>query len=313
VQGKILIVDGISTNRIVLKVKLTAAFYQVVQAGSLAEALDCIASDEPDLVLTAMNLPDGSAAELCAKLLETHKTAALPVLAVASSADPQKRLDTIHAGAFDVMNKPINETLLLGRVRNMIRAHRTLAKWQLRDDASCYLGLSEAPAEFVRPVNVAIIGSDAGPLHGWASQMTQHMAARYTVTLLRDALASLHKGTPPDAIVLALPDTSAQSETCLRLISALRASALTQDIALLVLQTIEDPIKATSALDIGADDVMTGGFHAPELALRLRSLLKRKRQVAQLLKSVLIGLREAVNDPLTEFFNRRYAIYDPID
>ncbi len=35
-QGKILIIDGISTNRIVLKVKLTAAFYQVVQASTQA-------------------------------------------------------------------------------------------------------------------------------------------------------------------------------------------------------------------------------------------------------------------------------------
>ena len=98
-QGKILIVDGISTNRIVLKVKLTAAFYQVVQAGSLAEALELIVSNTPDLVLTSMNLPDGSAAELCAKLRESYKTAALPVLAIASSANPQKRLDTLHAGA----------------------------------------------------------------------------------------------------------------------------------------------------------------------------------------------------------------------
>ena len=44
-QGKILIVDGISTNRIVLKVKLTAAFYHVVQAGSLALALEIVAEE----------------------------------------------------------------------------------------------------------------------------------------------------------------------------------------------------------------------------------------------------------------------------
>lgn len=307
-QGKVLIVDGISTNRIVLKVKLTAAFYQVIQAGSLAEALECVASDAPDLVVSAMNLPDGSAAELCAKLRESYKTATLPVLAIASSADPQKRLDTLHAGAFDVMNKPVNETLLLGRVRNMISAHRTLAQWQLRDDTNCALGLSEAPAEFERPVNVAFIGDELGSLRGWASRMFPHMSARYTVTLLRDAMASLHADTPPEAVVLALPDAHDQGDTCLRLISAIRASAQAQDIALLVLQKVEDPLLATSTLDMGADDVMTGGFHAPELALRLKALLKRKRQVAQLLQRVRTGLRDAVNDPLKGLYNRRYAM-----
>lgn len=313
-QGKILIVDGISTNRIVLKVKLTAAFYQVIQAGSLAQALDVVATQEPDMILTAMNLPDGTAAELCTRLRANHKSAKLPVLAVASSVDVQSRLDTLRAGAFDVMNKPVNETLLLGRVRSMIRSQRTFAQWQMRDDTRCALGLSEAPTEFLRPANVSLIGTDAGALRGWVRDVLPHMRARYSVTLLGDALAALNADTPPDAIVLAMPDvqampaTAAQSDTCLRLISALRASAQTQDVALLVIQHAEDPARATSALDMGADDVMTAGFDAPELALRLQILLKRKRQVAQLLQSVHTGLREAINDPLTGLYNRRYAI-----
>ena len=307
-QGKILIVDGISTNRIVLKVKLTAAFYHVVQAGSLALALEIVAEEKPDMILTAMNLPDGTAAELCARLRENHKTATLPVLAIASSADLQGRLDTLHAGAFDVMNKPVDETLFLGRVRNMIRAHRTFAQWQMRDDTRCALGLSEAPSEFQRTATISLIGTEAGMLRGWVREMVPQMRAQYSVTLLGDAMAALNADTPPDAIVLALPETAPHSDTCLRLISALRASAQTQDVALLVLQKTEQPLLATTALDMGADDVMTGGFYGPELALRLDVLLKRKRQAAQLLQSVRTGLREAVNDPLTGLYNRRYAM-----
>ncbi|WP_298857725.1 diguanylate cyclase [uncultured Sulfitobacter sp.] len=307
-QGKILIVDGISTNRIVLKVKLSAAFYHVVQAGSLAQALELVEDQKPDMILTAMNLPDGTAAELCAHLRENSKTAALPVLAIASSANLQGRLDTLHAGAFDVMNKPVNETLLLGRVRNMIRAQRTFAQWQMRDDTRCALGLSEAPSEFQRPATVSLIGTELGMLRGWVRELLPRMRAKYSVTLLGDAMAALNADTPPDAIVLALPDNAVQSDTCLRLISALRASAQTQDVALLVLQKTEESIVATAALDMGADDVMTGGFYGPELALRLDVLLKRKRQAAQLLQSVRMGLREAVNDPLTGLYNRRYAM-----
>ena len=307
-QGRILIVDGISTNRIVLKVKLAAAFYQVEQAGTMAEALSLIAAKPPDLVLTAMDLPDGSAAQLCLRLRERHATAMLPVLAVANAGDKDARIATLRAGAFDVMDKPVNETLLLGRVRNMIRENDKYTEWQMRDDTKCALGLAEAPAEFVRPGSICVIGTDAAPMQGWVRRLQPYLRANYSVILLRDALAGLHRGSPSDAVVLALPQTVAETEDCLRLISAMRASAITRDIALLVIQKTPDPARATLALDMGADDVMTAGFDGPEIALRLQVLLRRKRQVAQMLQGVRTGLREVVHDPLTGLYNRRYAM-----
>lgn len=307
-QGRILIIDGISTNRIVLKVKLTAALYQVVQASSLREATAIIEADPPDIVLSAVTLPDGSAAQLCKQLRACQATLTLPVLAIANNNDPEMRMDTLRAGAFDVMEKPVNEALLLGRVRNMIRAHHKFAEWQIRDDTSCALGLAEAPAEFVRPGAISIIGTDAAPLQGWVRRLQPHLRGQYSVTLLPDALAGLHKGTPADAVVLALPDGRSATEDCLRLISAMRTSASTRDIALLVIQNGSDPARATLALDMGADDVMTAGFDAQELAWRLQVLLHHKRQVAKMLHSVRTGLREVVHDPLTRLYNRRYAV-----
>ncbi|MEH6646322.1 diguanylate cyclase [Sulfitobacter sp.] len=308
VQGKILIIDGISTNRIVLKVKLTAAFYDVVQAGTMAEALDMIRAEKPDIVVSALDLPDGSAAQLCATLRSSTHTESLPVLVIACTSDKEERLHILRAGAFDVMNKPVNETLLLGRVRNMIRAQNRLAEWQMRDDTSCALGLAEAPSEFVAPGKLFLVGSDAAPLQGWTRQLLPQLRACYTVTLLRDAMARLHAGTAPDAVIIAQPEATDQIDESFRLISALRASAHTRDIALLIVQHAPDPLRATAALDMGADDVMTKGFEAEELAQRMQFLLNRKRRVAQMLQSVRTGLREVVNDPLTGLYNRRYAM-----
>ena len=307
-QGKILIIDGISTNRIVLKVKLTTAFYQVVQAGTLRDALGLIQSEQPDLIITAINLPDGTAAQLCDHLRDSAKTANLPVLAIGSTPDTNVRLGTLRAGAFDVMETPVNEMLLLGRVRNMIRSYHKIVEWQMHDETACALGLAEAPAEFVHSARVSLIGTKASCLQGWARHLHSHMRATYAVTLLPDAMAALHSEPLPDALVLAMPDDDLQSDNCLRLISALRASALTRDVALLVLQKTPDPIRATTALDMGADDVMTDGFDAAELGLRLKELLKRKRHMFRMLQSVRSGLREVVSYPLTGLYNRRYAM-----
>ena len=46
-QGTILIIDGVSTNRIVLKVQLTAACFQVLQAGNLSAAM-ALMDNRPD-------------------------------------------------------------------------------------------------------------------------------------------------------------------------------------------------------------------------------------------------------------------------
>lgn len=307
-QGKVLVIDGTSTNRIVLKVKLSGAFYQVLQAGSIADAAVCIASDTPDLIITALSLPDGTAADLCAMLRARPETANVPIIALGQGTDAETRLATLAAGAFDVMDRPLDDTLLLGRVRSMIRAHNALEEWRMRDESSCAMGMADPAADFAPAGRVMLIGENPAQLRGWTKHLIPHLRGRFAMTLLKDAMASLHAGTPADVVVLALPHAQTQAEESLRLISALRVSAQTRQIGLLVIQQEPDPQCATQALDLGADDLMSNGFDATELALRLKVLLKRKRQIERMHQSVRSGLRDAVNDPLTGLYNRRYAM-----
>ena len=57
-SGRILIVDSVSTNRIVLRVKMLAAKYDVDAVASCADARSRIADCQPDLIL--INLTDES-------------------------------------------------------------------------------------------------------------------------------------------------------------------------------------------------------------------------------------------------------------
>ena len=66
--GRILVVDGVPTNRITMKVRLTSACYEVSAAGSGAEALRTAALAHPQIVLIGASLPDMTGAELCAAL-----------------------------------------------------------------------------------------------------------------------------------------------------------------------------------------------------------------------------------------------------
>uniref|UniRef100_UPI0035640B54 response regulator n=1 Tax=Sulfitobacter sp. TaxID=1903071 RepID=UPI0035640B54 len=112
-QGKILIVDAIATNRIVLKIKLSSAYYTVLQATSVAEALKIASQEQPNLVITAFDLPDADAGALCAGLSKQEQTARIPILAIGESDDLNARKMMLSNGAQDVLVKPVPDPLLL--------------------------------------------------------------------------------------------------------------------------------------------------------------------------------------------------------
>lgn len=307
-QGTILIADAIATNRIALKVKLCAAYYQVVQAEDMQQALAAVQDNPPDLVICALTLPGGGAADLCEALRASADTAQLPVLAIGNGDQSIDRLAALEAGASDVLLKPLDSTLLLGRARSLIRARNAADEWEMRDETTRALGLAEPAAEFTARSHCVLIHSDNTTCVNWANQLCPLLDARLTLANTEEAIRATSSNKPPDAFVLVLPTESNSATAALRLISALRANAQTRYAGLLVVQLAPDTAQAATALDLGADDIMTDGFNTAEMVLRLHAVLRRKRMTDQLRDMVRTGLKAAVFDPLTGLHNRRYAL-----
>lgn len=307
-QGKILIVDAIATNRIVLKVKLTSAFYQVVQASTVTEAAQLARSHNPQLIISALTLPDGDAAELCALLRQSPLTEHIPMMAIGCRPNADTRIATLEAGVHDVILKPVDDTLLLGRVRSLIRAHNAAAEWQMREDTSRALGLAEPSTDFDPVCHCVFISSGQAKTHSWAAQLRPLMRTKITCATAKDTMQTIEGQSVPDVFVLILPEDHQEGIAALNLISTLRANASTCHAGVLVLQTTPNSVLATNALDLGADDLMTDGFEPAEMALRLKALSRRKRMGEQRRATVRTGLQAAVVDPLTGLYNRRYAM-----
>ncbi|MEE4187659.1 MAG: diguanylate cyclase [Roseobacter sp.] len=307
-QGKILIVDAISTNRIVLKVKLASAFYEVLQAATADEACVAALRHAPDLIISAMALPDGDAASLCGRLNRNPQTRAIPMMVVACRPDAESRLEALKAGVHDVMVKPIDDTLFLARVRSLIRAHNTAAEWQMRDDTSRALGFAESTADFGPPGRAVVVSADNRTAQQWIQSVRPHLRASLSHATPDTALRDLAPGRVPDVFMLVLEDGDKHSGDILRLLAAVRATAITRHAGILVIQPKPDPGLGAYALDLGADDLMTEGFERRELVLRIKALMRRKRIADQLRATVRTGLKAAVSDPLTGLHNRRYAM-----
>ena len=142
-SGRILVVDDIATNRMVLRAKLAASYYEVVQAENGTEALEKTKSEQPDLILLDILMPDIDGYEACRRLKADPATAHIPVVIVTALNEQSDRLRGLECGADDYLTKPINDLALFSRVRNLLRSKFMLDELRLRDRTSRDFGLTD--------------------------------------------------------------------------------------------------------------------------------------------------------------------------
>lgn len=305
-DGKILIIDDVATNRIVFKVKLGAARYHPLVAAGGTEGLRLARTELPDLILLDLMLPDLSGIDVLTRLRESPLTREIPVIVVSSSTALEDRLMALEAGADDVFVKPFDDDLLLARLRNLLRSRQDLADLTEGHDATMF-GIAEAGAEFRHPGHLALV-TDRPDM---AVKLRHDL-----VPLMRDAISILghnnalteqdQAGRAADIYVIDAVGTAA--DRALRLLSDLRSRATTRHAAICLLT---DPAPRDAVMmmgyDLGANAILKADMPSVEIALRLRAVLRAKRQADLRREQVQTGVRLAMIDPLTGLFNRRYA------
>ncbi|MFZ5965324.1 diguanylate cyclase [Thalassococcus sp. BH17M4-6] len=303
--GRILIVDPVATNRIVLRVKLASAFYDVSQAASTDEALRQIRTVRPDLVIASDGAGDQSGTELCRRIRAAAGRHGLPVVLLQCQPTAAQRLAGLMAGADDILTRPLDDLVLLARLRSLLRARNAEAELRLRDDTQRALGLAEEAPGFARPARVALV--PAGPGHdmpGTLAKLRHALPDQFTIAtpdaVLRD------RADPAEVFVIA--EAAGRGGKGLAFLSDLRARAETRHAAILYVAGAHQRQSAAAALDLGADDLMIGTLDAQELALRLQKQIARKRTAEKLRANMRDGVQAALIDPLTGLFNRRYAL-----
>jgi two-component system cell cycle response regulator len=303
--GRILIADDVATNRIVLKAKLAAACYDVLQASGGYEALRLAREEQPDLVLLDVMMPDLDGVSVCEMLKNDPGTCHIPVVMVTAHSDDTSKFNALRAGADEFLSKPLDELGLLARVRSLLRARDTDEELRLRDSTCRELGFAEPQPVFQHPARVALVAASRKTAMDWQRTLVGRTDATIDVLPKEDVLtgARLHK--TPDVYIIAA-DLAAPDDG-LRLLSELRSRPQTRHSAIMIVIPPGENGKSATALDLGANDLVCGGFRAEELALRLKTQIRRKRQADKLRATVRDGLRMAAIDPLTGLYNRRYA------
>ncbi|MBO6899557.1 MAG: response regulator, partial [Shimia sp.] len=172
--ARVLIVDSISANRILLKVKLAGAFAHVEQAASAGEALDLLETEvTPDLLVLGGDLVDMSAIDLCAHIKERAKLANLPVLLVNTDGHRADLIDALRVGADDAFDMSVSTDALLARIRSIVRARNSYEELRAREQTAHIPGLAEPLAGFETPASVLIAGRNDTEGARWQAQLSK--------------------------------------------------------------------------------------------------------------------------------------------
>jgi two-component system, cell cycle response regulator len=306
--GRLLIIGGAASARIVLKARLSAACYDVTSVSEAATALRRVAEGGFHAVLVDMDLPDIATPDLVRRLRAMPGMADVPVIALAALPDAGARIAVLTAGADDVLTQP-GEAVLLARLRNLLRHRATLADLGANAAPMQSLGFAEGAVGFDAPAHVTLV-MGRGETALWLKRdLAAHLPGRISLLPASDALtdAGLTDETlaAPDVFVI---DTDSDETGGLRLLAELRSRGAGRHAAFCLLRAASAAAQDPMAFDLGASDVIDPATDPREVALRLQRVLARKRTADRLRASVRDGLRLAVTDPLTGLHNRRYAI-----
>ena len=114
--SRILIVDDVEDNRIVLDRQLRRNGFETTMCEDGVAALAEISSNPPDLVILDWMMPNLSGLETLKAIREHHDENALPVIMCTARDEESSIGSAIDAGANDYVQKPIRMPVLLARI-----------------------------------------------------------------------------------------------------------------------------------------------------------------------------------------------------
>lgn len=113
----ILVVDDNKITTKLLRRYLEANGYEAKEAYDGIDCLEKVEERKPDAIVLDVMMPRMDGYETARRLKEQEHTKDIPVVIVTALNDVQNQLKSIESGADDFLSKPIEEKLLIAKVK----------------------------------------------------------------------------------------------------------------------------------------------------------------------------------------------------
>ncbi len=123
-KGQILVVDDEQETCDLLEMALGRHGFKVTPSTNAQRALELVAEQDFDVVLTDLSMPEMSGLDLCERVLGTRPD--MPVVVITGQGSLETAIGAIRVGAYDFITKPVDPKLLFLSVSRAIQ-HRRLS------------------------------------------------------------------------------------------------------------------------------------------------------------------------------------------
>jgi CheY-like chemotaxis protein len=134
---KVLVVDDIPTNILVVKIALEKAGYAVVSCSSGEEAIECFAAQSFDVVFMDVMMPGMDGLEAARRIRSLAGARWVPIIFLSALGSKDEIVAGLEAGGDDYLTKPVDLRLLFAKMRAMQRIV------QMQQDLAAYHVQSE--------------------------------------------------------------------------------------------------------------------------------------------------------------------------
>ncbi len=123
---RVLIVDDDTNMCQMLETDLKLRGFQPASSTSATDALDRLAQDDYDVVLTDLRMPGTNGLEFCHRV--TANRPHIPVVVMTAFGSMETAIEALRAGAYDFVTKPIDTELLAAVLKRAIEHRRLQAE-----------------------------------------------------------------------------------------------------------------------------------------------------------------------------------------
>lgn len=301
-SARILVVDDIEANVRLLEAKLTAEYYEVLTASDGPTALAMAAAERPDIVLLDVMMPGMDGFSVCRRLKDDPETRHVPVVLVTALDGRADRVAGLEAGADDFLTKPIDDVMLLARVRSLTRLKAVIDELREREASGRRMGVIAGAASRLGGSGGRILIIDDNVRQ--AQRVCTELSIEHRPVIETDYDKALLSARGP--VDLAIVNAGAKAFDGLRFCAQLRSDEATRGLPILAVVDFDERQRVVKALEIGVNDILARPIDPGELAARAKTQIRRKRYTEYLRNNLDHSLELAVTDQLTGLHNRRY-------
>lgn len=304
---RILIVDDDALNIKLLAAQLSSKGYSVITASDGETALEKVEKDHPDLILLDLMMPGMDGYEVTARLKADPLTRYIPIILITALKGVEDKKKGLRMGADEFINKPINFPELEARVMSLLKLSEYREQLGTRMESQNLIFKNpkeerDNGGNNQRPPTVLIVDDDSTGVK-LMTEFLSNMGCNIERAKNGEEAIRITSHQKIDVMLL---DIMLPGVDGFEICRAIKGKEETSPIQVVMITGLADTRSKVQGIEAGTDDFLVKPVNREEFRARIKSLIKKKAYLDQLLSRVDTALYAAITDKLTGVYNHGY-------